>query len=52
MRWEFLDPSDLAEARARQPIIEAMDRWWQAFAANADRIDHDSTPSPPQRLAG
>ena len=39
MRWEYPDPSDAAEARQRERVTAAMDRWWEAFATNADAID-------------
>jgi hypothetical protein len=38
MRWEFQDPEDLDEARRRQPIVEAMDWWWDAFARNHKQL--------------
>jgi hypothetical protein len=39
MRWEFQDPEDVAEARQRQPIVEAMDRWWSAFSQRREQLD-------------
>lgn len=39
MRWKFPDPADVGEARARASTVEAIDRWWETFAANADAID-------------
>lgn len=39
MRWEYPDPADVNEARERQPIIESMERWWEAFARHADEVD-------------
>ena len=40
MRWDYPDPSDVEENRQRERITAAMDRWWQAFVANKDKLDH------------
>jgi hypothetical protein len=41
MRWRFceFDEPDSAEARERQALREAMGRWWDAFARQADAVD-------------
>jgi hypothetical protein len=43
LRWDFPDPSDLSEARRRERITAAMDRWWQAFLANRQQLSHAFT---------
>ena len=39
MRWDYPDPSDVAEAKQRDAVTAAMDRWWQVFVANKDNLD-------------
>jgi hypothetical protein len=39
MRWRFAEDTDPVEARSRGAVREAIDRWWEAFAKNADRVD-------------
>lgn len=38
MRWDFIDPSNQEEAKAREGVVAAIDRWWSAFVAHADRL--------------
>lgn len=38
LRWDFPDPSDLEEAKQRQRVTAAMDRWWDAFLANRENL--------------
>lgn len=38
MRWHFYDPDDEAEAADHARKVQAIERWWQAFADNAENI--------------
>jgi hypothetical protein len=33
MRWEYYEVGDSSEARSREATLEAIGRWWEAFAA-------------------
>ena len=39
MRHGFADPLNAREARARKPVLAAMDRFWNAFAGKAKSLD-------------
>ncbi|HBP18414.1 MAG TPA: hypothetical protein DEA08_11605, partial [Planctomycetes bacterium] len=39
MRWRYLDPITPELERERAERLAAVDAWWEAFAAHADRLD-------------
>ena len=43
MRWDYPDPSDLDEARRRDAVTAAMDRWWAAFVENKENLSRAFT---------
>lgn len=46
MRWLFFDPATKEERRRRTSAVEAIDRFWAAFAAKADAIDAQLSGAP------
>jgi hypothetical protein len=47
VRWRFLDPAEPGEIAHREATLQAMDRWWAAFAEHAQAIDdHFETKAP------
>ena len=39
MRHRFADPKNAREARARKPVVAAIDRFWKAFARKTKQLD-------------
>lgn len=39
MRHRFADPKNAREARARKPVLAAIDRFWKAFARKTKQLD-------------
>jgi hypothetical protein len=39
LRHRFADPKDAREARARKPVVTAIDRFWKAFAKKSKDLD-------------